>query len=149
MPEDESSGSVLGAERRQMRWNGQRILYEKFLESQVSSTFKADMLAIVCAGLSCSIKKPGFLRRNGAGGWKGAGCTVCLRDDLRRMNCILVFEFFQAPRYFGVVVDPLAKIQISSRSSSVKNITSKLKLCIEDYYGKKIFIATHFLINMF
>ena len=128
LPEDESSGSVLGAERRQMRWNGQRILYEKFLESQVSSTFKADMLAIVCAGLSCSIKKPGFLRRNGAGGRKGAGCTVCLRDDLRRINCILVFEFFQAPRYFWVVVDLHTKNHIFIRSSSMKKKYSRADL---------------------
>ena len=51
--------------------------------------------------------------------------TVCLRDGLRRINCIFLFEFFQAPRYFGVVVDLHAKIHISSCSSSMKNITLK------------------------
>ena len=78
---------------------------------------------------------------------------MCLRDGLRRINCIFIFEFFQAPRYLGVVVDLLAKIQTSSRSSSMKNITSKLKLCIEYYYGKKNFHCRpfsykHVLINV-
>ena len=79
--------------------------------------------------------------------------TVCLRDGLRRINCIFIFEFFQAPRYLGVVVDLHAKIQISSCSSSMKKITLKLKLCIEDYYGKKFFYCRlfcfkHVLINV-
>ena len=71
-------------------------------------------------------------------------CTVFWGGWLRRINCIFVLEFFQAPWYLGVVVDLHTKIQCSSRSSSMKNTASKLKFYIEEYYRKKIFYSRLF-----
>ena len=52
--------------------------------------------------------------------------TVCLRERLRRINCIFLFEFFQAPCHFGVVGDLHAKIQCPNSLSSMKYMTLKL-----------------------
>ena len=76
--------------------------------------------------------------------WWRRRSTVFWGGWLRRINCIFVLEFFQAPWYLGVVVDLHTKIQCSSRSSSMKNTASKLKFYIEEYYRKKIFYSRLF-----